>query len=556
MEYMQSDKGRLGPFSDARLGSSGRRWSVLILLIIVLALFAMAPSLLKMGPSGTELWYIVGWIALPLAAGLIALRVAARCDGSARKAWRCFGLASLLWMAGTVTWAGYGWAGALLPFPSLADAFYLAFTVLIMVGMLHYSLAGSPGSRIQVTNFALAFCATVAVGFILYGPLLIGSGLGWLGAAVVFSYPALSLSACAFGLVCFVLYVRNDRRFPFLLILVATGASAVADFFYGFDILNETYAAGTFYDVLWIAAFAFIGWAALEHRDASDVAAEPTARSRQAPRLAEALIPALAIAAILVAAVVARWDDLRPEHIFVVPVMFGFAALLALREYALIGSERALRHEAEESARQLAESEAELSTVLASTTDGVLSMDTDWRVTYANQNAIDFFFADRAFLGVSLWKLLPDLVGSKFDNLYRRAMERQAPEKIELYYARLGSWFEVHAHPAPEKLTIFFRDVTEQRRIEERFRHVALASSDCIFDRDLTSDRTWVNDVASWLPDYTPGAHEISRTAWVDCVHPDDGEVILMQVETAIGSGQDFWEGEYRLRRSDGEYVP
>ncbi|WP_093116203.1 hybrid sensor histidine kinase/response regulator [Salinihabitans flavidus] len=554
MEYVKSTEGRSE--ADARSGSSGRRWFVLILLVIVLALFAMAPALLRLGPYGTELWYIAGWIASALVAGLIVLRVSAKCDGSGRKAWRCFGLACFMFMAGNLIWLGYGWVGAVLPVPSPADAFFFASSLLVMVGMFHYSLAGSPGSRIQVTNFALALCSTVAIGFLLYGPLLIGSGIGWLGAAVVFSFAALGLSAWTFGLLCFVLYVRSDRRFPFLLILVATGANAVANFFLGFDILNETYAAGTFYDVLWIAAVVFLAWAGLEHRDTSDIAADPTALPRQAPRPVEALIPALAIAAILAAGVAARWEHLRPEHIFVLPTMFGFAVLLALREYALIRAERELRHEVENSARQLAESEEELSAVLASTTDGVLSMDADWRVTYANQNAIDLFFSGRPFLGISLWNLLPDLVGSKFDSHFRKAMERQTPEKTELYYAGLGNWFEVHAHPAPEKLTIFFRDVTAQCRIEERFRYVAQASSDFIFDRDLASDMTWVNDASAWLPDYTPGAREVPRNAWVDCVHPDDGDDILMQIESAISSGEVIWEGEYRLRRRDGVYAP
>ncbi|MFA8386228.1 MAG: ATP-binding protein [Pelagibaca sp.] len=207
-------------------------------------------------------------------------------------------------------------------------------------------------------------------------------------------------------------------------------------------------------------------------------------------------------------------------------------------------------------ARQLAESEAELSTVLASTTDSVLTIDTDWRVTYANQNAINFFFSGREFLGVSFWELLPDLVGSNFDTLYRRVLERQISEKTDLYYAKLGSWLEVHAHPTPEKLTIFFRDVTEERRVEDRFRHVAQASSDFIFDRDFASDTTWVNNASFWLPDDPPANHEVPRTAWVDSVHPDDRTQICGRIEEAIRCGHESWEGEYRLRRPDGEYVP
>jgi signal transduction histidine kinase/CheY-like chemotaxis protein len=207
-------------------------------------------------------------------------------------------------------------------------------------------------------------------------------------------------------------------------------------------------------------------------------------------------------------------------------------------------------------ARQLAEREAELSALLASTTDCVLVMDTDWRVTYANQGAIDTLLPSRDVQGVSLWTLLPDLAGSKFEGLFRRVMEQQSPEKTELYYARLGCWFEVHAHPAPEKLMIFLRDVTAQRRVEERFRQVAHVSSDFIFDRDVVTGMTWVNDAAFWQPDMPPGSQKIPRSAWVDSVHPDDIVGAETTIEEATRSGQDYWEVEYRLRRPDGEYIP
>ncbi len=209
-----------------------------------------------------------------------------------------------------------------------------------------------------------------------------------------------------------------------------------------------------------------------------------------------------------------------------------------------------------DTARQLADREAELSTLLASTTDGVLVIDTDWRITYANQSVIDSLLPSREVQGVSLWKLLPDLVGSKFESLFRRVMERQTPEKTELYYARQGCWFEVHAHPVPEKLMIFLRDVTAQRRVEERFRHVAHVSSDFIFDRDVVTDMTWVNDAAFWLPDIPPGSQKVPRSAWVDSVHPDDSARVEAVIEGAIRSVQDYWEVEYRLRRPDGEYIP
>lgn len=55
MEHAKPDEERLSALTAIRLGKSGRRWSVLIVLVVVLALFAMVPALLRLGPSGTEL---------------------------------------------------------------------------------------------------------------------------------------------------------------------------------------------------------------------------------------------------------------------------------------------------------------------------------------------------------------------------------------------------------------------------------------------------------------------------------------------------------------------
>lgn len=106
------------------------------------------------------------------------------------------------------------------------------------------------------------------------------------------------------------------------------------------------------------------------------------------------------------------------------------------------------------------------------------------------------------------------------------------------------------------RLLVTESDVTEQRRAEERFRHVAHASSDYIFDRDFETETTWVNDGATWHPDLPAGPCVVPRGAWVDSVHPDDNDRVLKGIEGAIRDGAAIWEGEYQLRMSSGDYIP
>jgi diguanylate cyclase (GGDEF)-like protein/PAS domain S-box-containing protein len=453
-----------------------RRLVLALLAGVVLVLFGLAPAALDMSPVAINDWYVIGWIVAPLCAGAAALRTASKCVGSARTAWRRFGLASLLWMAGTIAWASYSWVGAALPYPSPADPFYVCTAIVFMNGMFHYSLKGSAGSRIQVTNFGLAISAVVTIGLVIYFPALAQTRISSLGAAIALAYPTLWLSTLAFGLICLCLYVPERRRVPFLLIMAAAAAFAAANFFYAFDVLDQSYVSGSFYDVLWIVSFALVTWAALEHRPASGVPLRPPGRATSVYLVGEALIPALSTAAILMILVTAEWHHFGLFALVLVPVIIAFAALLAIREHELFTNERSLRTDAEDSARQLAESEAQLSAVLENTTDGIMVLDRQWRITFANRNAVAMMFKDRPYLGLVIWDVLSPQEDNEFYRNYCIAIEQQRPVEFEAYFAPLGIWMEDHAYPTAHDITIFFRDVTERRRLREEL--VRLAQHD------------------------------------------------------------------------------
>ena len=452
------------------------RLGVLTLIVAVLLIFDTLPSVLNLDASGTEMWRLAGWIASPFLAGSAAWRAASKCAGSARKAWHSFGLGCFSWMAATLTWASYGWMGSVLPFPSLADPIYLFSAAMFMIGMFHYSLAGSGGNRIKVTNFALAMTSVVAVGFIIYFPVLAESQSGWPGALVAFAYPTVWISTFAFGLICYCLYVPPRRSFPLLLILGAVGSQAVGDFYYGFDVLRESFSTGVSYHLFWIANFALMTWAAVEHRPATGRPLRPAGEMKLGKFPGEALIPAVSVASILLAGLVSNWPHLKPSAPFVAPLLFGFAALLAIREHALVTTERGLRTKAEDSTRRLAASERRLSGVLQNTTDGVMVLDREWRIIFANRNAVDMLFSDRPYLGVRIWDLRRTDQTREFYKNYSAAMKNQTAVEFEAYLPPLDLWLEVHAFPTPDNLTVFFRDVTERRRLREEL--VRLARQD------------------------------------------------------------------------------
>ena len=134
--------------------------------------------------------------------------------------------------------------------------------------------------------------------------------------------------------------------------------------------------------------------------------------------------------------------------------------------------------------RKLAEAERErlmareqaalhrVSTTLESISDAFFSVDRDWRITYANQRAAEAIRgAARGqpdeLLGRSLWEVIPELEGTLFGSLHRRAMAEERPLHLEAFFPPWDRWFDVHDYPSEYGLSIYFQDVTERKRGEE-----------------------------------------------------------------------------------------
>ena len=142
-------------------------------------------------------------------------------------------------------------------------------------------------------------------------------------------------------------------------------------------------------------------------------------------------------------------------------------------------------------------SEAQIRSILGSITDGFFALDRDWRITYIN--AAGERFLDRTsgdLIGKVLWEEFPGTVGSEFERVYRRVVAAQTAESFTANYPNFDRWYEVTAYPAPEGLTVYFRDVTDRRRVEhERHQFAALveASPDFIGVAGLDQRGLYVN---------------------------------------------------------------
>ncbi|HEY9675933.1 MAG TPA: PAS domain S-box protein [Waterburya sp.] len=110
---------------------------------------------------------------------------------------------------------------------------------------------------------------------------------------------------------------------------------------------------------------------------------------------------------------------------------------------------------------ELVASKQQLSKILESITDGFFTVDEQWRFTYVNLKAEQILQRDRTeLLGQTLWEAFPEIVDSTFDREFHKAINQKVAVMFEEVHTSLGKWFEVHAYPSGDGLSVVFNDIT------------------------------------------------------------------------------------------------
>ena len=123
------------------------------------------------------------------------------------------------------------------------------------------------------------------------------------------------------------------------------------------------------------------------------------------------------------------------------------------------------RKRAEEAYR---ESKERTTDILESITDAFFALDNNWHFTYMTKRAEELLERTREeLLGKSVWDEFPEAVGSTFYNEYHKAIKERIPVAFEEYYPPLKTWYEVHAFPYKDGLSVYFNDINERKKAEE-----------------------------------------------------------------------------------------
>lgn len=160
--------------------------------------------------------------------------------------------------------------------------------------------------------------------------------------------------------------------------------------------------------------------------------------------------------------------DLRWVHVRIAPHRAPDGSIL--RWYGSIDD----IHDRKTAETALKESEAFARNLLESTMDLVVVVDRDFRITFMNGRAAEFVTKMRnGKLGDNLWDLYSEYRGAEHELRYNEAIRTGKAVRFESYAEHDDLWLDINACPMGDGLAIFFRDITQSKRISADLKRLA-----------------------------------------------------------------------------------
>jgi diguanylate cyclase (GGDEF)-like protein len=111
----------------------------------------------------------------------------------------------------------------------------------------------------------------------------------------------------------------------------------------------------------------------------------------------------------------------------------------------------------------------QLSAILESVTDAMISLDGNWRFAYINNEAADLLaLPPSGGKDRNLWQAVPAFNSETIETALRRAMEQRTTQAVEEHLKPFDRWLDIRAFPSPQGLTLLIRDTTEHHRMLHR----------------------------------------------------------------------------------------
>ncbi len=204
--------------------------------------------------------------------------------------------------------------------------------------------------------------------------------------------------------------------------------------------------------------------------------------------------------------------------------------------------------------REQAADQERTARLLESISEGFIALDHEFRFVYVNERGAQMLGKSRSeMLGKSVAQVFPEFIGGDFERTFQEAVRLGKPQSVESYFAPLENWFEVHAYPSAEGLSLFFMNVSERRKSQEMIRiqneriMLALRTADAgMWDWELPAGRIHLLGNEAKLFGLPADTNNVGLDNLLPSVHPEDRRLVERGMHTAVEEHSDYYQ-EFRV---------
>jgi len=184
-----------------------------------------------------------------------------------------------------------------------------------------------------------------------------------------------------------------------------------------------------------------------------------------------------------------------------------------------------------------------LARLLAQVTEGILCIDRNWIVTFANAEAFSRSNITPADVGTrTFWEIYPHLLGTELERIYRSVMRTGVKTSAEYYSERIDAWLDVSVYPTDDGIALFYRDITDRKGAEflrdasvRQLRQVLETTTDAVASIDRDWDFSFLNRRAKEL--LSPKGELLGKNFWQEFPAAAHSSEILHHYHRAMDQG-------------------
>ena len=191
----------------------------------------------------------------------------------------------------------------------------------------------------------------------------------------------------------------------------------------------------------------------------------------------------------------------------------------------------------------------------------VFALDRDLVIKWGNNQALEFWgFSSRDVLEQPISDVFPELARHEIIRALHEVLANGQCQRLETTWPPFTSPLDVEVHSTGRHVLVYFRDASTRRRVEAELRErrelLELAESSAgigAWDVDLENQVVRGTHQFFVIMGIEPAGKSVSMEVIRSLRHVEDRDQISEGFQRAVASGADYFEGEYRIIRPDGQ---